>query len=123
MTSATPTSMQPSYEFEVAAFQRAYLDRGASAVKPTQQDSMVLATEASCELIQRTNYGIAVKDWNTQEPWVSVADGVSTSPCAALASRSFLSLLHQVDACGSGLLTQVCENTELPALVHAAYQR
>ena len=116
--------MQSFFKFEVAAFQRAYLDRGTSPEKPAQQDSMVLAAaEESYELIQSANYGIAVKDWSDREPWVSVADGVSTSPRAALASSSFLSLLHQLNAGGSGLSEQVHENIELPALVHAAYQR
>ena len=115
--------MQSFFKFEVAAFQRAYLDRRTSPEKLAQQDSMVLAAEESYELIQSTNYGIAVEDWSDREPWVSVADGVSTSPRAALASSSFLSLLHQLDTGGSGLSEQVHESTELPALVHAAYQR
>ncbi len=59
-----------------------------------QQDALALHTQAEHH-IQQTPLG----QWASTAPdgwaWVSVADGVASSPCADLASRSFLQVLHR----------------------------
>ena len=59
-----------------------------------QQDALALHTQDALHL-QQTRLGL----WDCAAPggwaWVSVADGVASSPCADLASRSFLQVLHR----------------------------
>lgn len=78
----------------IMAFQQAMHPAVLSHVRPApQQDALALRTLDERH-IQQTPLG----QWACETPgnmaWVSVADGVSSSPCADLASRSFLAVLH-----------------------------
>ena len=61
-----------------------------------QQDALALQTRA-----QRHVQQTALGQWQLQAAdgwaWLSVADGVASSPCADLASRSFLQVLHPAE--------------------------
>ena len=66
-----------------------------TALRPTpQQDALALHT-----LNERHVQQVPLGQWACAAPggfaWVSVADGVASSPCADLASRSFLQVLHR----------------------------
>ena len=60
-----------------------------------QQDALALQTLDEELHIRQTSLG----QWACSAPggfaWLSVADGVTSSPCADLASRSFLQVLHR----------------------------
>lgn len=79
----------------ITAFQQAMHPTALRHARPApQQDALALHTQAEHH-IQQTPLG----QWACTAPdgwaWVSVADGVASSPCADLASRSFLQVLHR----------------------------
>lgn len=80
-----------------------------------QQDALALQT-----LGQRHVQQTALGQWQLQATdgfaWLSVADGVASSPCADLASRSFLQVLHPAE------LAQGLNARQLPTLVRRARQ-
>ena len=80
-----------------------------------QQDALALQTRA-----QRHVQQTALGQWQLQAAdgwaWLSVADGVASSPCADLASRSFLQVLHPAE------LPQALSARQLPTLVRRARQ-
>lgn len=80
-----------------------------------QQDALALQT-----LVERHVHQTALGQWSLPAldtwAWVSVADGVASSPCADLASRSFLQVLHPAQ------LPQVLNARQLPTLVRRARQ-
>ena len=78
------------------------------------QDALAIQTVAGLHLWQKPLghfAGVAEGGF----AWVSVADGVSSSPCADLASRSFLKELHRADAAADPA-------QQLPARVRRARQ-
>ncbi len=79
----------------ITAFQQAMHPTALRHARPApQQDALALHTQAEHH-IQQT----PLSQWACTAPdgwaWVSVADGVASSPCADLASRSFLQVLHR----------------------------
>lgn len=80
-----------------------------------QQDALALQT-----LGQRHIQQTALGQWGLPAPggwaWLSVADGVASSPCADLASRSILQVLHPEQ------LPQALNARQLPTLVRRARQ-
>ena len=81
-----------------------------------QQDALALQTRA-----QRHVQQTALGQWQLQAAdgwaWLSVADGVASSPCADLASRSFLQVLHATQPGAAPPQAR-----QLPALVRRARQ-
>ncbi|MDF1480615.1 PP2C family protein-serine/threonine phosphatase [Extensimonas sp. H3M7-6] len=96
----------------IAAFQQ--IMRPAYLHHTMQQDALVLQTIHRKRHIQQKPMG----QWDCVAPggiaWLSVADGVASSPCADLASRSFLQVLHP-----ERLATPLSAR-QLPALVRQA---
>ena len=77
-----------------------------------QQDALAIHTQTECS-IHQTRLGQWACDVAADFAWVSVADGVATSPCADLASRSFLEVLH-------GAQLPAAPANQLPSLVRRA---
>ena len=82
----------------ITAFQQFHHPAAQRHYAPApQQDALALHTLDGLHL-QQTRLG----QWDCAAPggwaWVSVADGVASSPCADLASRSFLQVLHRTSA-------------------------
>lgn len=78
----------------IHAFQQAIAPAALGRIRPVaQQDALAVHTHTTCQVWQDHR---AVFDGCAPHAsaWVSVADGVSSSPCAALASRSLLQVLH-----------------------------
>lgn len=93
------------------AFQQAMHPAALRHARPApQQDALALHTPGECH-IRQTPLG----QWDCAAPggwaWVSVADGVASSPCADLASRSFLQVLHHANPAAA---------RQLPGLVRQA---
>ena len=98
----------------IHAFQQAITPAALGRTRPiAPQDALALHTQAQCQVWQQPQ-----GRWQCSAPdglaWVSVADGVASSPCAALASRSFLQVLH------ANALPQAAN--ALPGLVRRARQ-
>lgn len=78
----------------IHAFQQAIAPAALGRIRPVaQQDALAVHTSTTRQVWQDNR---AVFDGCAPHAlaWVSVADGVSSSPCAALASRSLLQVLH-----------------------------
>jgi len=95
----------------IMAFQQAMHPAALRHARPApQQDALALHTLDECHVRQAP-----LGRWACTAPggvaWVSVADGVASSPCADLASRSFLQVLH----CASPAAAR-----QLPGLVRQA---
>lgn len=82
-------------QIEVAFFQQVV----ASGVEQAQQqDAMAIQTDSHLQIWQKAHGALEHQTYlNLAAAWLSVADGVSCSPDAALASYSFLQVLHQQD--------------------------
>ena len=101
---------------QLNAFQQSMLPAAMLRVRPApQQDALALQT-LNERHVQQTPLG----QWACDAPggfaWLSVADGVASSPCADLASRSFLQVLHPAP------ITAPLQARQLPALVRQARQ-
>ena len=99
------------------ALQQAMRPRAQYGPRPApQQDALALHT-----LTQQHIHQQPLGQWDCPAPggfaWLSVTDGVATSPCADLASRSFLQVLH---AAQPGAAPP--QARQLPALVRQARQ-
>ena len=95
----------------ITAFQQAMHPAALRHVRPApQEDALALHTPDERH-IRQTPQG----QWDCAAPggfaWLSVADGVASSPCADLASRSFLQVLHQASPAAA---------RQLPGLVRQA---
>ena len=98
----------------IAAFQQCMHPAALRHARPApQQDALALQT-LDARHIQQTPLGQWACDVPGGVAWVSVADGVASSPCADLASRSFLQVLHRAD------LAMPRQAQQLPALVRQA---
>ena len=101
----------------ICAFQQAMHPAALRRVRPAaQEDALALQTQDECH-VQQTPLGRwACTTGNTPGnfAWLSVADGVSSSPCADLASRSFLQVLHRANP------TPPLQARQLPSLVRQA---
>lgn len=99
----------------IHAFQQAMHPATLRSPRPQpQQDALAIQTLTERHLWQKPLgrfAGMAEGGW----AWVSVADGVASSPCADLASRSFLDTLHH-----TGAVTGPAN--QLPGLVRRARQ-
>ncbi len=98
----------------IHAFQQAITPAALGRTRPiAPQDALALHTQTQCQVWQQPQ-----GRWQCSAPgglaWVSVADGVASSPCAALASRSLLQVLH------ASALPQAAN--ALPGLVRRARQ-
>lgn len=99
---------------DIHAFQQAMHPAHLRRNRPArQQDALALQTQNGCH-IQQTPLG----QWSCHAPggfaWLSVADGVASSPCADLASRSFLQVLHRAHQASP------LQARQLPGLVRQA---
>lgn len=99
----------------VHAFQQAHRPSSRMRYAPApQQDALALQTLSGHNIAQ-THLGY----WTCAAPggfaWLSVADGVASSPCADLASRSFLQVLHRTSPA-----TPLLQARQLPSLVRQA---
>lgn len=99
----------------MTAFQQAMHPTALLHPRPTtQQDALVLQTLHRRRRIQQKPLG----RWDCVASggfaWLSVADGVASGPCADLASRSFLQVLHP------DRLATPLSAWQLPALVRQA---
>lgn len=95
----------------IMAFQQAMHPAALRHARPApQQDALALHTPDECHVRQAP-----LGRWACAAPggvaWVSVADGVASSPCADLASRSFLQVLHRASPAAA---------RQLPGLVRQA---
>ena len=99
----------------IHAFQQAMHPAALRSPRPQpQQDALAIQTLTERHLWQKPLgrfAGVTEGGW----AWVSVADGVASSPCADLASRSFLDTLHH-----TGAVTGPAN--QLPGLVRRARQ-
>ena len=99
----------------IHAFQQAMHPAALRSPRPQpQQDALAIQTLTERHLWQKPLgrfAGVAEGGW----AWVSVADGVASSPCADLASRSFLDTLHHTGAVAGPA-------NQLPGLVRRARQ-
>ena len=106
---ATKTSLH------IAAFQQSMHPAALLHPRPSpQQDALAFQTLDELH-IRQTSLG----KWACATPggfaWLSVADGVASSPCADLASRSFLEVLHAANPAAPQLQAR-----KLPGLVRQA---
>lgn len=82
------------FSYEIRAFQQAIHPAalGRTRIAPPQ-DALAVQTLGERHLWQKPLRRFATTAQGGFA-WVSVTDGVATSPCAGLASRSFLDVLH-----------------------------
>lgn len=81
--------------FEIAAFQHAIDQQHSPDGKRLHmKDALALQWAGQRQVWQRANASLPAQPVPGDALWLSVADGVSASPHAALASRSFLQTLH-----------------------------
>ena len=100
----------------ITAFQQSMHPAALRRARPApQQDALALQTLSERQ-VQQTPRGQWVCDAPCGFAWLSVADGVASSPHADLASRSFLQVLHPSS------LTTPLQARQLPGLVRQARQ-
>lgn len=102
-------------DLHVAAFQQAMHPAALRHARPASQEDALALQTLDARHIQQTPLG----QWACDAPggfaWLSVADGVASSPCADLASRSFLQVLHHALPA-----TPPLQARQLPGLVRQA---
>ena len=95
----------------ITAFQQAMHPAALRHARPArQQDALAFHTPDECH-VRQTPLGQWACAASGGWAWVSVADGVASSPCADLASRSFLQVLHRASPAAA---------RQLPGLVRKA---
>lgn len=83
--------------FRIAAYQHAIYQRHSTNGKRLRmQDALALQADSHDFIWQEQSRALPSTLLTGGSVWASVADGVSSSPCAALASLSFLEVLHHV---------------------------
>ena len=99
----------------IHAFQQAMHPAALRSPHPQpQQDALALHTLVGSHICQ-TPLGQWICDAPGGFAWLSVTDGVASSPCADLASRSFLEVLH-----GTHPAVPQLQARQLPGLVRQA---
>ena len=104
---------------QLIAFQQAMHPAALRHARPApQQDALALQTLHQRHIEQTRQGQWACDTGHTPGgsfAWLSVADGVASSPCADLASRSFLEVLHAANPAAPQLQAR-----KLPGLVRQA---
>lgn len=82
---------------EISTFQFAYgLKNSPPGKKLKMQDAIAVQYKNRSVVQQKHKFKFYTKEEKSDFIWLSVADGVSSSPSASLASRTFLEILHGV---------------------------
>lgn len=90
---------------QITAFQNAIgPSHNRHGTRWKNQDALAIHTPTFCRIVQKQHFEYVDDAVCTPFVWVSVADGVSSSPHGDLASRSFLQVLHE-HASGAVLAT------------------
>lgn len=98
----------------VTAFQQSMHPAALRSARSAQQQDALALQMLNERQVQQTPRGQWVSDAPCGFAWLSVADGVASSPHADLASRSFLQVLHPVH------IATTLQARQLPGLVRQA---